>query len=100
MINQKVNSVSSFEDFQKYGATAKYFILTESSFTYDDGYGSHGQTSTSTHRQLDILAAQDEDGLKEWIRANAETKYGSPKTFKVVEVRPVTIKTVVEVQVG
>jgi hypothetical protein len=81
-------SVSELKDLPP---TPHFVVLVEESFSYDDGYGERGQTSTSTHRSLSYTAVMNEEVLKTWILENDKPRYGQPKQYKIFRVSPVTV---------
>lgn len=66
---------------------AHFAVLCNNSFSYDDGYGSHGMPSMSTHRQMDYIVFDSEEALNAWIIEN-HTK----KTYRVINVKAVEVE--------
>ncbi len=89
--------VSELNDLPK---EEHYVVLTEESFSYDDGYGEgpNRGPSYSTHRSLSYRVFHDVDALKKWIVENDESTYGK-KTYRILHVRPCTIAKQVTINV-
>jgi hypothetical protein len=82
----------SVQEIAKLPTNAPYFmILVNNAFTYDDGYGTRGESSTSTHRSLNIEICLTEEALNSWVIENDRTRYGPPKVYSVVRVNPVQV---------
>lgn len=74
--------------------TEHFAILTSESIYYDDGYG---EGSKSTHRNLGMEICYTADEVATWVKKNAETKFGSPKDYRVIHVKPVKVTTTVTI---
>lgn len=75
-----------------------YMVLTEESFSYDDGYGDHGSSSRSTYNALKPQFFYSQEELQEWLdEQHKPDRYGSPPKYAVfsVERAAVHVQTVV-----
>lgn len=73
---------------------AHFAVLIEESFSYDDGYGERGMSSTSTHHGLQYIAFANESALNAWVRETDASAYGR-KTYRVIRCTPVTVQKTV-----
>ena len=89
------NQISKFEDLTGFEEGVKFIVLYEDHLNYDDGYG-----GTSTANYLTVEGFEDEEQLKEWIRAEMTPKrYGSgPRNYKILRWQP--IEPVVQVSIN
>lgn len=85
--------VTDVKDLPKEGPY--FMILVERSFTYDDGYGDRGQSSTSTHRSLETTVCRTQEALNAWVLENDTPRYGAPAVYTIVRVNPVQVKKTV-----
>ena len=74
-----------------------YVVLIEESMKYDDGYGSVGSPSYSTHTSLSYNVFMSEKELKDWIIKNDDSTY--KKQYSVYHVSPCVISKQVSVDV-
>ena len=84
---------STLKEFPK--TEPHYAVLIENYITYDDGYGSHGQSSYSSKHYLEYISFDDEEALKEWIVKNKDKS-----KYQVIYVKPIEPKITVNVDVG
>jgi hypothetical protein len=80
--------------------TEHWAVVYDESFTYDDGYGDdrHGK-SYSTKSYMTYLSFDNVEQVIAWIHENENTKYGSPKTFRVLHVKPGAVNKQVSISI-
>ena len=83
-----VKTVTALKDIP---SDAHFVIVTEESFRYDDGYGSAGNPSYSTHDSLSYTAVSNIEELRAKVRELDEPKYSAPKPYRVLKVTPVEV---------
>jgi len=92
--------VSKIEDFEEF--SSNFIIIYNESFSYQGSwYGPPDPpagTETKNFIQTECFSTKEE--VVEWIKKNAETKYGRPKAFKVFMIDEMKIKTEISISVG
>lgn len=79
-----------------------FVIMTDTSMTYDDGYGygSSGRPSVSTLNYISMMGLEDEDAVKVWIKLNMDSKHSSVKEYKIFKISSVQVLTEVSISVS
>lgn len=76
-----------------------YVLLTNRSITYDDGsVDNRGGPSYSTHKSLEYRFFLTKTELDEHVKSNIDTL--KRDGFKILDVKPLTVKVTVEVEVS
>lgn len=78
-----------------------YVALIDTSLTYDDGYGSHGNSSTSTTNYMQYVVLGDAEAAKKWLEEKeaARDRHGYRiEPYRIIKVTPVTVQKTVTLE--
>lgn len=93
-------SLTKISDYDKHNP--KFIILVDETHGYMGAdYGPPDPPPTMEYEtRANYTALMSEEEVIDWIKDNQETKYGSPKKFKVFKIEPVSINTEIKVSLG